>query len=69
MFYVDVAKASLDAAYVASVSNACFKFVENVSSIFQTYVCKYFLFGCNICFTHVARVYSNGFSCFSLMKQ
>jgi hypothetical protein len=28
-----------------------------------------FLFGCNICFTHVARVCSIGFSYFSLMKQ
>jgi hypothetical protein len=34
-FYVDVAKANLDAAYVASVSKACFKFVENVSSVFR----------------------------------
>jgi hypothetical protein len=43
VFHVDIAKVNRDVVYVASVLEArCKRLFINVSSVFQTYVCKRF---------------------------
>jgi sulfur relay (sulfurtransferase) complex TusBCD TusD component (DsrE family) len=55
--YVDVAKADLDAAYVASVSKTCFKFVENVSSVFRHMFASVFFYLDAIYVSHMLQEY------------
>jgi len=64
VFYMDVTKVDRDAAYVASVSEACYKCLLKMFYLFfRRMFASVFLFLCCICFTHVARVCSNDFSC------
>jgi hypothetical protein len=69
VYHVNVAKVDHDVACVASVLEAYYNRLFKIFYRFSDVCLQAFLFGCCMCFTHVVRVCSNSFSCFSLMSQ